>query len=100
MKLFTLRYPGDPPARVQEMNRSEFLAEYRPSDRPHGVTVTSYGPEGVDTEFFPVPAGCVVCDLCNEDPGDDITVVEGSRAYCRACRTESLEKHLTPVRNG
>ena len=71
------------------MNRREFLGHY--PRRP--IQVISVMPEGtVLKEEVPIPADTVVCDCCNEDPGDDITVA-GSRAYCRRCADKYLVPH-------
>ena len=87
MRAFTFRYPGDEPERAVETNRQEFLSRFP----RHPISVVSVTPDGTYREDeVPVPPDTVVCDCCNEDPGNDITVVEGSRAYCRKCANEYI----------
>ena len=91
MRVFTFQYPGDEPEGAASMNRREFLSWFP----RHPILVVSVTPDGTYYEDeVPVPPDLVVCDCCNEDPGDDITVVEGSRVYCRKCADE----YITPYR--
>lgn len=87
MPRYTMQYPGDPPCVVEKMNRKEFLEKF-----PRTPTrIESWNPDLAmwDVEEFEVLPDAVYCDLCNEDPVDEIYVVR-SNAYCANCANKSL----------
>jgi hydrogenase maturation factor HypF (carbamoyltransferase family) len=85
MKTLTMRYPGDPPVKIEKMTREEFLEQHP----RRSMILVSRG----KVQHIPVDSDCVICDLCNGDPGDVIFVCEGDRrrkplAGCAACAAE------------
>ena len=89
MKIRTMRYPGDPPAKVTEMTRTKFLERH--PRQPIRLRDLNTG-EILSEESM--GADEIWCDLCSADPGE--TVVEavwenGSvvRGYCLTCATRS-----------
>ena len=77
MRLFLFSYPGDKPVPVLQLSRRQFQTLCRPSR----VTIT--GDSGTTT--IPVGAEEIKCDLCGDDPGNVIYLLDGRRAYCAAC---------------
>lgn len=85
MQTFQFQYPGDPVETCYVMNRREFLERF-PRE-----PIKVYSNSG----YFeiPIPEDTIICDACNADPGDDITVVSNSRAYCRPCADRYVMKY-------
>jgi hypothetical protein len=76
MKRFVMRYPGDPPVEVRQMNRQEFLREFpRTPMLINGEVLHEFGPDEI------------YCGLCAKDPGDEIFVCR-QRAHCRECHDQ------------
>ncbi len=93
MKSYVMLYPGDPPMQVIEMSREQFLY-YCPR---HPVTISHPGSD-IPTQVFPMRQDEIICDMCNADPGDLVTVLATQkghimRAYCEPCAKESWMPH-------
>jgi len=93
MKTMTLRYPGDPPQKVEVINRQEFFDIFPPDDRQ--IVVSHFDPDTGKTETdLTISLGVeIFCDFCNEDPNDLIYLVRRSRAYCQSCYEQLLARY-------
>lgn len=97
MRKFVMRYPGDPPCEVVLMDRAEFLSAY-----PREPIII--GPLDLDTSLvipdkvIPMRPDQIECDLCAEDPGDEIYVVRGTKAYCKTCFDRGCRRHCKEVK--
>ena len=86
MKTFTMRYPGDPPLRIEELTREQFFERFPPETRVMTIGVPGEPPDAV------IPFGeTLCCDCCNADPGDVLYLLAGTRAYCTRCFNELAE---------
>ena len=89
MKAFRWKYPGDPEDICIHMNRLEFLGNF-----PREPIKIISG--GAVLEEIPMGDNEIHCDFCNEDPLDDIFVINsGSKALCKKCAEESVIPHIT-----
>ena len=94
MTRYILRYPGDPPARVQRMTGAEFVAQAG----PRGVRVASEDPEtGEWITTLDLPVEDVICDSCNDaiDP-EAVCWLGLDRLWCDDCATRYWKAYLTP----
>ena len=80
-----MNYPSDPPVRIKEMTRGEFLKECPRTP----ITLTDMSTGIVET--YPIDPDDIRCDLCNADPGDTVYLHSTNTAYCKVC---FLEFHL------
>ena len=92
MKKFTFKYPGDTPVDCIKYNRQEFL------DMHPRKPTEIWNASGL-VESIPIPKDMILCDFCNQDPGDEIWVVSNSRAYCRECAERYVLKYCVPNPN-
>lgn len=81
MRKIEYHYPGDLPATCEVLTRAEFLEQY-PS-----VPIKICTAAGV-TEI-PVSLDEVICDFCNDDPGDEVFVLHGY-GICRRCAEKTV----------
>lgn len=78
MRSFSWKYPGDPVDVCVVMNRAEFLQQFPRTP----IKIHSEG----RTEEIPMAPDEILCDLCGNDPGDEIYVIHrGRKGYCKEC---------------
>jgi hypothetical protein len=94
MRYFIVRYPGDPPLPVTEMSRAEFLERF-PREP---VTITRVINEHTYIERYHSDA--IVCDFCNDDPGDTVYVYASFYGICAACFKRRISPYCTEVTDG
>jgi len=85
VKSLVFKYPGDPPQPAIEMNRAEFLTVCP----RHPTRIYS----GDTVQEFPMAEDEIWCDQCDEDPGDYVLLIGGTRAMCRKCADEFYLPH-------
>lgn len=94
MTSYTMRYPGDPPDTVYEMNREKFLLEFpRVLMLIRDMSTSKVWPA---LESIPIGVDEIYCDFCNDDPGDTVFLWDhGHKAYCRNCFESNLARYCT-----
>lgn len=90
MRLFILRYPGDPELPLVEMSRKQFQFLF-----PDRKITWTFG-DG-STQVTPIDPEDIACDACSADPENTIYLLNGSRAYCTACYTTRLAQHCEEI---
>ena len=88
MKTLIMRYPGDPPVKVEVMNRAEFFERFPPSERCMWIGT----PEEPRKEVVPF-GETICCDFCNNDPGNLLYLIGETRAYCSTCFKKLHERY-------
>jgi hypothetical protein len=95
MQIKQYRYPGDPPADLAIMSRSEFLRLY---PRPTLYDEEEAYRRGADFVVMP-EANEIICDGCDRDVTGEVYVYRyekpgqcrpSDRAYCKACAEKSF----------
>lgn len=101
MKVYIMRYPGDPPAVVTEMTHAEFIKKH-----PRAPVTESEYVGGVRVRHGVVREmgfDEVICDLCSAHIKPDDKVVELNhqnkvfRGHCLACAQEGWYPYCTEV---
>src|SRR4051812_39099822 len=98
MKLFIMKFPGDPPMAVTEITRAEFLALCpRQPIRLTNLVTGAY-------EEFPMGYNEIYCDFCNDDPGETVVTLAPAkdktrilRGYCLPCAKKMWYRYCTEV---
>lgn len=91
MLTFKYQYPGDQVDICFVMDRTEFLQEF-PREP---ITISTFG-DGLaspptSVASLPVDPDEIHCDLCYEDPGNEIYVFnKGTKGYCKKCAGISI----------